>query len=349
MVEVAPAARGQKLVVPAFKYIVVLLILALIAFGVLCFFISSRAGAKSSRLEELRCYLPVFSVFGPNLKPEDNLGSALKIHGFERFDAGRFYVFFSATNKDGSPITSLSPSQVSVKLTSDSSANANALIKSLKPLSSYSNWAKPLSLAAVIDNSGSMLQNDLQELSNNYEQFFNSVKLPYEAAVFKFSTRVNELQGLTSDKQLVVSALKKAAPRAQTALYDAICEAISKLKGQEHLRLVILSTDGTDNKSLSTLDNTIRQCLMHGISVFTLGFGWLDAATLHTLSDKSDGYHAYVPKSANLAEWFKKLADIINNVYVLELAADLDMNAPKTLELNVDINSSKLSRTKIYK
>ena len=102
MVEVAPG--GERLRIPVWKYILFLVLFMLLCLGILWYLMASSFGASNSLLETLRRYLTFFSSYHPNLKPEDDFSNALRIHGIEKNEPKKFYMFVSMTDKDGSPI-----------------------------------------------------------------------------------------------------------------------------------------------------------------------------------------------------------------------------------------------------
>jgi uncharacterized protein YegL len=137
-------------------------------------------------------------------------------------------------------------------------------------------------------------------------------------------------------------------PLQNTALYDGIDKGVEKIQAQPHFKFIILTTDGNDNASISTIDDALRRCAQHNVSIFAFGFGWLDVKTLKKLAEETEGYYSYVPDSSNLDEWFKKLGHILNNIQVIEFSTDQDINAPGETQLTIDNQKQKLSRIRTW-
>ncbi|PKL43238.1 MAG: hypothetical protein CVV41_10995 [Candidatus Riflebacteria bacterium HGW-Riflebacteria-1] len=346
MVEVAPG--GERLKIPVWKYLLFLFIALLLALGVLWYLLSSNYGAQNSFLESLRRYLSFFSSYHPKLQPEDDFGTALRIHGFEREDARKFNLFVSATDKDGSPLKVINPHDVKIKVTGTAGQEMNAVVVRTRPLHMYSEWAAPISFSSVMDYSGSMFPQDLSAIESNYSELINQITLPMSAAVIKFNTRVHDILELSSDKQEIIAAVQKRIGLQNTALFDGMDRGVEKIQSRPHFRFMILTTDGNDNSSMNSLDSVIKRCQTHNVAVFVFGFGWLDVNTLRNISESTNGYYSYVPDSAKLDEWFKKLGQIINNVQVIEFSTSVDMNQPGTVELSVESSGQTLKRVRVW-
>ncbi len=344
MVEVA--VKSERLVIPVWKYFLFLIVLILLLLTALYFLLASNFGARNSFLETIRRYLSFASAFHPNLKPEDNFDEALRIHGFEKAGPKRYYLFVSATGKDAAPIKVLQPSEVKLAIKDASNKNLNVVIDKIRPLHMYIDWADPVSFSNVMDYSGSMFPEDVEAIEKNFSTLTGELVLSFAAAVIKFNDRVKEMLDLSTDKNAILEAIKKPIPLLNTALFDGLEKGIEKVQARPHFRFIVLTTDGNDNASTSSLPEVIRRARQHNIPVFSLGFGWLDVTALKELSEKTDGYYSYVPDSSKLSEWFKKLAQIINNVQVIEFSTDSDMNHPSQADLTIEYNQKKLTRVR---
>ncbi len=346
MVEVAPGS--ERLRIPVWKYILFLVVVLLLCLAILWYLLSSNYGAQNSYLESLRRYLSFFSSYHPNLKPEDDFSNALRIHGFERTEAKRYYLFISVTDKDGSPAKVLNPADISLTVNDNAGSNLNALIDKVRPLHMYSEWVDPVSFATVMDYSGSMFAEDLTAIESYFSDLISQISLPFAATVIKFNSAVNVVQELTANNGDILTAIKKRIKLENTALFDGIDKGIEKIQARPHLRFVVLTTDGNDNASYQTLDGIIKRAKQQNISMFVFGFGWLDVKNLKHLSDATDGYYSYVPDSSKLSDWFKKIGQIINNIQVIEFSTGTDMNQPGSVELSVNSGGQKLNRIRTW-
>ncbi|MDD3146496.1 MAG: VWA domain-containing protein [Candidatus Riflebacteria bacterium] len=347
MVEVAPG--NERLRIPAWKYILFLVLFLLMCLGILWYMLASNYGASNSLLETLRRYLSFVSAFHPNIKPEDDFSNALRIHGVEKNSPKKFFMFVSMTDNDGSPLKVINAANVTVLAKDKSGADLNAIVDRVRPLHAYGDMADPMSFSSVMDYSGSMFPEDLTAIEDNFSALIDQILIPFTGGVIKFNNKVNEVQPLTTDKNALKTSIKKRIMLQNTALFDGVDAGVDKIQARPHFRFVILTTDGNDNASNASLDDVIRRCQIHNTSVFVFGFGWLEVTNLRNLSNSTDGYYSYVPDSSKLAEWFKKLGQIINNVQVVEFSVTNDTNQPGSIELTINEGGQKLTRTRTWK
>lgn len=346
MVEIAPS--GGKLYIPVWKYVLFLVLFLFFCLGLALYMLNSHFGARFSWLESMRRYLSFASRFNPNLKAEDNFSDALRIHGLEAISSGRFRLFVSATTADGRPVTVLNPGELDLKMADSTGKGTQILIGRVRPMHMYTHLTNPISYSMVMDYSGSMFPSDLTAIESNFSEFSDEIEPDFSAAIIKFNTRANEITPLTSDKTEIEKGIARRVPLQNTAMYDAIDMGVEKIQGQPHLRFIVLTTDGNDNASFIDIDEAIRRCRIHNISVFVFGFGWLNVDTLRKLADETDGYYSYVTDSSGLGDWFKKLGQIINNVQVIEFSTSPDFTMPSTIELTINTPSGKITRTRSW-
>jgi VWFA-related protein len=167
----------------------------------------------------------------------------------------------------------------------------------------------PVSIALVVDSSGSMNRKrpsvnksalDLIEASNPQD----------EAFVVNFSDQAVLDQDFTSDVGKLRDGLGYIEARGGTALYDAVVASADKLASdaKRPKQVLILITDGEDNASTLSLEQTIRRVQqLSGPVIYTIGllFGDEDMSrsevkharqALEMLSTETGGM-AFFPKS----------------------------------------------------
>lgn len=166
----------------------------------------------------------------------------------------------------------------------------------------------PVSIAFVIDNSGSMSKKrpsvnksaiDLVEASNSED----------EAFVVNFSDEAYIDQDFTSNIGKLREGLSHIESRGGTALYDAVVASADKLvaDARRPKQVLVIITDGEDNASTLTLDQTIRRVQeLSGPVIYTIGLLFGDEMSraevrharraLELLSNETGGI-AFFPKS----------------------------------------------------
>ncbi len=173
---------------------------------------------------------------------------------------------------------------------------------------SFQHTDLPVSMGLVVDNSGSMSRKrpavnksalDLIEASNPQD----------EAFVVNFSDEAFIDQDFTSNINKLRDGLSHIESRGGTALYDAVVASADKLvaDAKRPKQVIILITDGEDNASTLTLEQTIRRVQqLSGPVIYSIGLLFGDEMTraearharraLEMLSTETGGI-AFFPKS----------------------------------------------------
>jgi VWFA-related protein len=196
-------------------------------------------------------------------------------------------------------------------------------------LISFQHSDLPVSIALVVDNSGSMSRKrpsvnksamDLIEASNPQD----------EAFVVNFSDEAFIDQEFTSDVSKLREGLAHLEAKGGTALYDAVVASADKLArdAKRPKQVLILITDGDDNASTLSLDQTIyRVQQLSGPVIYTIGLLFGDEMSrtevkharkaLEELSTETGGM-AFFPKNIEqVDEIAAEVARDIRNQYTL--------------------------------
>jgi VWFA-related protein len=197
-------------------------------------------------------------------------------------------------------------------------------------LISFQHSDLPVSIALVVDNSGSMGRKrpsvnkstlDLIKASNSQD----------EAFVVNFSDAAIIDQEFTSNVNKLRVGLSHIEARGGTALYDAVAASADKLAtGAKHPKqVIILITDGEDNASDLNLDQTIQRVRqLSGPVIYSIGllFGDEDMSrdevkharkALEMLSTETGGM-AFFPKNIEQIDQIAaEVARDIRNQYTL--------------------------------
>jgi VWFA-related protein len=196
-------------------------------------------------------------------------------------------------------------------------------------LISFQHSDLPVSIALVVDNSGSMSKKrpavnksalDLIQASNPQD----------EAFVVNFSDEAFIDQEFTSDVNKLRDGLGHIESRGGTALYDAVVASADKLAAdaKHPKQVLILITDGEDNASTMLLEPTIRKVQsLSGPVIYSIGLLFGDEMSraevrhaqhaLKMLSDETGGM-AFFPKSIEQIDQIAaEVARDIRNQYTL--------------------------------
>jgi Ca-activated chloride channel homolog len=131
----------------------------------------------------------------------------------------------------------------------------------------------PVTMGLVIDNSGSMREKRAQV--NAAAMTFVKTSNPQdEAFVVNFNDEFYlDTEGdFTSDQRDMQDALSRIDTRGSTALYDAVIGSLNHLKrGHKDKRVLLVVTDGDDDASRMTFEDTIKAAEESNATIYTIG------------------------------------------------------------------------------
>ena len=140
-------------------------------------------------------------------------------------------------------------------------------------LSFFSRDDIPVTMGLVIDNSGSMREK--REQVNAAAMTFVRTSNPQdEAFVVNFNDEyyLDTDGDFTSDQANLHDALARIDTRGSTALYDAVIGSLAHLKkGHKDKRVLLLVTDGDDNASEKTFEDTIKRRRNPTPTIYAIG------------------------------------------------------------------------------
>ncbi|MGA2539339.1 MAG: VWA domain-containing protein [Terracidiphilus sp.] len=215
---------------------------------------------------------------------------------------------------------------------------------------SFQHTDLPVSIALVVDNSGSMARKrpavnksalDLIQASNPQD----------EAFVVNFSDEAFIDQEFTSDVNKLRDGLGHIESRGGTALYDAVVASADKLAAdaKRPKQVLVLITDGEDNASTLNLEQTIRRVQqLSGPTIYSIGLLFGDEMShsevrharraLEMLSTETGGI-AFFPKSLEQIDQISaEVARDIRNQYTLGYRSTKPTTEPgfRRIQVNAD-------------
>jgi Ca-activated chloride channel homolog len=131
----------------------------------------------------------------------------------------------------------------------------------------------PVTMGLVIDNSGSMRDKranvneaalTLVQTSNRDDEVF--------VVNFNEDYYLDQQSDFTNDMDVLKEALERIDSRGSTALYDAILASLDHLqKGHRDKKVLLVVTDGEDNASRHSLEDTVRAAQKSNAVIYTTG------------------------------------------------------------------------------
>jgi Ca-activated chloride channel family protein len=221
--------------------------------------------------------------------------------------------------------------------------------KVLQDISIFKQEDMPLSIGFVVDVSGSMLDK-LDRLNNAVTTFIRERNPEDQTAIVTFGDEVFLEEGFTD----LNSALPQIPYNTGTAFYDAVYLAAKHLqeKGSYEKKVLIVVSDGEDNKSQSNLQQVLRAVGEWKTTVYTVGLlstgpsvyglqGESGKRALKQLADVTGGA-SFFPKSVEeVQEICTRIAHDLRNQYTIGYRPSNDKADGSWRKVQVRLNPPK--------
>ena len=185
-----------------------------------------------------------------------------------------------------------------------------------------------LTTMLVVDVSGSMDTADkLNTAKAAARSYVEQMRSGDQTGLLSFNTEVTYTQPLTSDVQLLTTSIDSLVAINDTAMYDAIIQAVDLLAPVPGRKAIIVLTDGLDNRSKSGLADVIASIGPSGVSISTVGLGnpehklatiaGIDEPALQALAVQAGGEYAYANDSESLTRLYQRYARVLQSEYAI--------------------------------
>lgn len=196
---------------------------------------------------------------------------------------------------------------------------------STQMVSSFHLQESPFASVVLLDTSSSM-ESRLSLARSAAIQFLNKLREEDVAAVYKFDSKVEQLQEFSTGRDLAPMAYGVRAD-GMTTLHDAIVDASKALSERpEKRKAIIVLSDGLDTYSKASSGKAVESALAIGATIYavdmsaTQGSGLRSqqsAAVLKSFAEKSGGRFVATPGGQALRDAFASIADELGHQYTI--------------------------------
>lgn len=215
-----------------------------------------------------------------------------------------------------------------------------------------------VSTVLAIDRSGSMVEPDPGKIAaaKAAAKTFVELMRPEDmAAIIAFNTQVDVIQPLTSDKAALSSAIDSIEAFSDTAMYDALATSISTLGQVQGRRVVIVLSDGLDNRSKETADTILGSIQGAELSIYAIGLGDPSVGTgsnsginedaLRAMAEKTNGEYKFTPSPEELTALYQQISLRLQNEYRLTYTSPNTLRDGFERGLEVRVSQSASAQT----
>lgn len=184
--------------------------------------------------------------------------------------------------------------------------------------------APPLHIGLLLDTSGSMAE-DLNDARAAAVRFVNTLDRAVDVTLVDFDTEVRVARFGANEYEHLVERIRARKADGETALYDALGVYLNGAQNQDGQKILVLYTDGGDNKSSMTLRETLDLLKASDVTVYAIGYLEHQGSS-HMLQQRMElerlasttGGQAYFPiNSKDVEGMFDKIAREIGARYSL--------------------------------
>lgn len=197
----------------------------------------------------------------------------------------------------------------------------------------------PLTTMLLIDNSGSMnFVGKLDSAKAVAKEYLDQMRPGDQAGVIAFNTKVNVIQDITADREVLAKAIDSIKASNDTAVYEALSTAIGILNPLPGRKAIIVMTDGMDNSSKTTPEEALGSIGFGGLSISSVGFGQMpegeeqaddykgiDEATLRMIAESAGGQYGFAEDKAQLSAVYDQMRRSLQSEAVISYVTPLSL------------------------
>jgi Ca-activated chloride channel homolog len=192
-------------------------------------------------------------------------------------------------------------------------------------IASFSLQDSPYAAVVLLDSSGSM-EERLSLARSAAIRFLDGLRDEDVAAVFRFDSKVEQVQDFTGGRDLAPMAYGIRA-KGMTTLNDAIVEASKVLSNRpEKRKAIVILSDGMDTYSKASPNKAVESALSIGATIYAVDMSSLDtpgssnhqsALSLKGFAEKTGGRFIATPGGPALRDAFSGIAEELGHQYTI--------------------------------
>ena len=255
---------------------------------------------------------------------------------FEQIEVQFVELFISVTDRRGRPIDGLAQGDFTVF--EDGQLQTVSRFERVVDL--------PIHVGVLIDNSASM-RNSLDITRRAALGFFEQAVTPRDrAAVITFNRFPQLAVRLTNDLRELGSGLAGLVAEGQTALYDSLIFSLYHFAGVTGQRAILLLSDGKDEVSRFSFEDTLEYARRAGVTIYAIGLGIDEAGArrrLDRLSTQTGGKSYFVRDPDSLDEIYATVQRELRSQYFLAYQSSSTRDDDGFRRIKVDVRKPNAS------
>jgi Ca-activated chloride channel family protein len=178
----------------------------------------------------------------------------------------------------------------------------------------------PIHAGVLIDNSGSM-QGSLEAARRAALTFFGQAITPRDhAALITFNKFPHLAVKLTNNLQELGGGLAGLTAEGETALYDSLIFGLYYFAGIKGQRALLVLSDGKDEASRFSFEETLEYARRAGVTVYTIGLGLREGDArrkLTAIAEETGGRSFFVVEASQLEAIYRSIEQELRSQYLI--------------------------------
>jgi Ca-activated chloride channel homolog len=227
-----------------------------------------------------------------------------------------------------------------------------------QPITLFKSDVQPITVVAMLDTSGSMTLN-IDFLKDAAERFVLRLLPEDRARIGDFSEKIRISPQFTSSRDDLIRHIRTDIRYGNgTFLWDALDDSMSALALESGRRVVLIFTDGEDDKSeRRDFDDVFARAQREGFLIYAIGLqSTLPALRMTTrpdrnlrrLAEETGGGYFELKRTADLNSTFTRVADELHRQYVLGFAVTKLDGLVHKLDVRVKVPGMTVRARKTY-
>ncbi|HVS66582.1 MAG TPA: VWA domain-containing protein [Thermoanaerobaculia bacterium] len=231
----------------------------------------------------------------------------------ENVDIQYVELFTSALDKQGRPVLGLTEADFAV--------NEDGVPQEIRRFEQVDDL--PLHVEVMLDVSASM-EADLEGTQQAALRFFESTLTPKDrAALITFNDHPYLAVDFTNEIKPLAGGLAGLDAERGTSLYDAIIFGLYYLNGIKGQRAILLLSDGKDESSRFSFEDTLEYARRAGVAIYSIGLdldgkgSGLAKKKLEELSEETGGRASFIRSTDELAAIYDQIQRELRSRYLI--------------------------------
>ena len=202
--------------------------------------------------------------------------------------------------------------------------------KSRAQINIFDNQIQPVTVAVMLDSSGSMTMN-LELLKQAAEQFVIRLLPADKGRIGYFNDKIAFLSEFSSDRDMLISSIKDMQFGNPTRLYDSLLFSLDELRPIEGRKVILSFTDGADTASRGGLGEVLRRSREEEVMIYGIGLEsriqgmrTRPDGALRKLAEETGGGYFELKDTDDLGPTFTRVAQELHSQYLLGFEPQTD-------------------------